>query len=55
MFLRLVGNGFGIWIGLVLVCGLFLLLSGKVVRQPLLSSLLDSHYSQDCKAITSLV
>jgi hypothetical protein len=50
-----IGIGFGIWIGLVLVCGPFLLWSGKVVRQLLLSRLLSSHYSQDCKAITSLV
>jgi hypothetical protein len=54
---RLVGAGigFGILIGLGMVCGLFPLWPGKVVRQPLLSRLLGSHYSQDCKAITSLV
>jgi hypothetical protein len=45
---RLVGIGFGIWIGLGLFCGLFLLWSSKVVRQPLLSRLLGSHCSQDC-------
>jgi hypothetical protein len=52
---RLVGISFGIWIGLGLVCGPFLLWSSKVVRQPLLSRFLGSHCSQDWKAITSLV
>jgi hypothetical protein len=48
---RLVGVGFGIWIGLLLVHGPFLLWSGKVVRQPLLSRMLGRHCSQGCKAI----
>jgi hypothetical protein len=50
-----IGFCFDIWIGLGLVCGQFLLWSSKVVRQSLLSRLLGSHCSQDCKAIPSLV
>jgi hypothetical protein len=52
---RLVGIDFGIWIGLGLVCDLFRLWSSKVVRQLLISRLLGSHYSQDCKVITPLI